>query len=159
AFPAAASAPLSRAASPSAPRRLERLTLSLGADLVVRVRSVADRLAAGARLLAGRSLGGTYSARRGSAPLTSTRWLERRGMLETASIPGAAAAAGMYRPSASASSGDLGRAQALALGAASGSALVSVRAVPLRAGSGAPLALWALAFLPATLALLRDSLR
>ncbi len=159
----AADAP-ARSAAPSlsAPRRLERLTLSLGADLVVQVRSVADRLAASALRLAGRGAEAVTSARRArrtTAPLTSTRWLERRGMLETAAIPGAEAAAEADRTAVPVSGEGLGRARAFVDSAAAGSRPVSVRAVPLRASSSAPLALWALAFLPATLALLRDALR
>lgn len=80
-------------------------------------------------------------------------------MLETAAIPGAEASVVARGPSVSTHANGLRPASTLFAMTAAGSRPVSVRAVPLRAGSGAPLALWALAFLPATLALLRDSLR
>lgn len=158
---AAAAPPVVGATSPSsAPRRLERLTLSLGADLAVRVRSAADRFVLGVRLWtvpgAGAPASASSYARPGLAPLTSTRWLERRGLLETAAIPDASAPRG---PAETTPASERGRLPSLAAPSAEGSRLVSARAVSSRAGSDAPLALWALAFLPATLALLRDALR
>lgn len=149
---------LRRAGAPSrAP--IERLTLSLGTGLVVSVRSAlgmgefssgARRPARAAYALAPAS---AAPARRG-APLTSTEWLERRGLIETAAdLPASSALA------APVGRADAGMSSARSVtGARDSSGAVAVFS-PVGADAGSPLAWWALAFLPATLALLRDPLR
>jgi hypothetical protein len=140
----------------AAPSAIERLTLSLGADLVVRVRGA---LGLDPRTVIAAAIPAPRPAAALARPLPpfSTEWLERRALLETAAyVPGAldvlpsdagvsvAAAAGAARPART-------------------SAAPDARAAGRReAGTLAPeaafLGWWVLAFLPATLALLRESL-
>lgn len=136
---------------PSAASALDRLSLERGAGLVVSVRSgaagpSAASLAGAARLPAGsRETPSPASARLGtlSAPVTSTEWLERRGLLESLSASEAAA-----RQSAA---------------AARATTVPAPESAPRRERGGAPLrvpaAAWlSLAFLPALLVVLEKTL-
>jgi len=152
---------------------IERLTLSIGGGLTVSVRaalgassiaSAASSASAAAARAAARpaepGASGVVKARR-ALPLLSTEFIERRGLLETvAAIPEPLSAAW-------AASSTAPRADGRALRAASSSAPASAASAarrprplaPTREAGSSPLAWWALAFLPATLALLRDPLR
>jgi hypothetical protein len=143
----------------SFPARVERLTLSVGSGLVVRVGAALRREFLSSEERDTRA-GLAASARR-AAPSTSTQWLELRGLIETAS----------YAPVSSARADAADEAPSIRTAAASWASAptaagVETRAfarraaeIPLRSDSGSPLAWWALAFLPAALALLRDPLR
>lgn len=157
----AASAP--RAAA--APVSFERLSLELGSGLVVKVRAALGLPAAGRTLAAPAPNGAAAArARRAAvrAPLTSTEWLERRGLLESLSATEAAAvqqAAAL--PAAGASLFvDRGLAPSVAP-----HAFAAARAVapPSSDAASAPSRVpapvwWALAFLPAGLVLLKELL-
>jgi hypothetical protein len=153
------------AAGPSFPARIERLTLSLGSGLVVRVGSALGLDSATAARSGARAASAGPAPRR-PAPLTSTLWLERRGLLETASLSDAPSARpdfGTGLDEAAAAAAVLPAANVRGAPASSGAFAARARraggALPFRSDSGSPLAWWALAFLPATLALLRDPLR
>lgn len=130
---------------------LNRLSLELGSGLVVRVRTVLSLSAASLTRLAVMPGAAAVPADipRTGAPLTSTEWLERRGLLETLSASEAAAGevALPFVPGGPAS----GRSSGIFM--------------PLRPASSAPAApvpfppfFWGLAFLPAAAALLRELL-
>jgi hypothetical protein len=147
---------------------IERLTLSLGRGLVVRVNGELGTLSATAAAPASApeaASGGSARAALSSSdaprpaarplplPLFSTEFLERRGLLETvATIP--------QEPLAAAASARTEQAASRAFAAGTPAAARRARAdAPASETGRSPLAWWALAFLPATLALLRDPLR
>ena len=158
--PAAGAAPVA-----AAPITFERLSLELGAGLVVKVRAAmgfspaaatpapSGGAAKGARADAARNTA-TNSSR---APVTSTEWLERRGLLE--SISASEAAASQQAASLPVLLPELASVPALARAAASKSAgaraPLSDPKTPARAPSAA---WWALALLPALLVLFNEFL-
>ncbi|MDE2140941.1 MAG: hypothetical protein KGJ84_00845 [Elusimicrobia bacterium] len=143
--PAAASAlPVGSAPAPAQAPSFERLSLELGSGLVVKVRSalhlgppVAPKPFVAGADSAAPAL--AFSRAPSRAPLTSTEWLERRGLLESLSASEAAAdqTAAAERPGA--------------MRPPSPSRL----SVPARRSSVPSPALWALAFLPAAAILLK----
>ncbi|MDE2510540.1 MAG: hypothetical protein KGL74_05410 [Elusimicrobia bacterium] len=143
--PAAASAlPVGAAPAPAQAPSFERLSLELGSGLVVKVRSALhlDPPAAPKPFVAGANSAApasAFSRAPSRAPLTSTEWLERRGLLESLSASEAAAdqTAAAERPGA--------------MRPPSPSRL----SVPARRSSVPSSALWALAFLPAAAILLK----
>jgi hypothetical protein len=147
AAPASAGAPRGPASAPA----FERLTLEFGAGLVVKVRSVLGLapavsprpFSAGTR--APRPAAGSLAG----APLTSTEWLERRGLLE--SLSASEAAAGQ----AFAARGTAVPAAPVVSSPAPASAPSPARA-PLRSDAAPSPALWLLAFLPAAVVLFKE---
>ena len=91
-----------------------------------------------------------------AAPITSTEWLERRGLLESLSVSEAAAfqdASSLSTPAVAP-----GRALGLAASSAPGSAVVPAPNLDPTAPVRASLAWWGLAFLPGALVLLKELL-
>jgi hypothetical protein len=139
---ATASAPGLGAAS-AAPRSFERLSLELGSGLVVKVRGalgMSPSAVPAAKSFSVGANGSVPASRAGTgAPVTSTEWLERRGLLEVLSASEAAA-------------DQIARAvppRAAALVAP------SARVPSPRRPVEVPGAAWALAFLPAAALLLK----
>jgi hypothetical protein len=160
ALSAAAGAAPSAAAA--APITFERLSLELGSGLVVKVRAALglSPYAAASRpaSAATKTAAAARAPRRAAVPVTSTEWLERRGLLETLSVSEAAATQAAAMPAEAAALG-AGLAPALALGRAPSplpapagvAALVLDPTTPARVP---PFVWWGLAFLPAALVLL-----
>lgn len=147
----------------TAPITFERLSLELGSGLVVKVRAALGFAPSGAAAATGASANGKPAAPRAAprsrAPITSTEWLERRGLLESLSASEAAAsqeAAALPAAAIStARSFASGRAPASSPRAAAARSFVLDPAAPSRVP---PFAWWALAFLPAGLVLLKELL-
>lgn len=151
-------APERDAPAPARARRtpapaFERLTLEFGAGLVVKVRTalgltaaVSPRPFSSAARPAAPSAAGAAS--REGTPVTSTEWLERRGLLE--SLSASEAAAGQAVAAAPLSSPAAPRTDAPARAPAP--------AVPFRSGEVPAPALWLLAFLPAAFVLSKELL-
>ncbi|HEX4048830.1 MAG TPA: hypothetical protein VH309_13385 [Elusimicrobiota bacterium] len=157
-------------ASPAAPLTFERLSLELGSGLVVKVRAAlglapalvaaapSPLLAAAARLSGAAALAGP---RRPRAPITSTEWLERRGLLESLSVSEAAASqeAAALAATAAAAPSAFARAEPGLVSPAARRALVPALVLdPTRPARVPALAWWALAFLPAGFVLLKELL-
>jgi hypothetical protein len=158
-----AAAPAAGAAASAAPVTFERLSLELGSGLVVKVRAALGLAPAAATAGPfGGSVKGAPAAafstqRRPRVPITSTEWLERRGLLESISV--SEAAASQEAASLPARAVVPGRAAASWFGAsprpAAVPALVLDPTTPVRVP---PFAWWGLAFLPAGLVLLKELL-
>ena len=159
----AAGVPAAGAPPVSAPITFERLSLELGAGLVVKVRAalgfapaaVVPRLSAGAPK--GTAAAAFSAPRLPRGTITSTEWLERRGLLESLSM--SEAAASQEAASLPALMPELAYAQGLALSAKPRFAVapspLPVPAAPARVPSRA---WWSLAFLPAVLVLFNEFL-
>ncbi|HXS99671.1 MAG TPA: hypothetical protein VN915_03285 [Elusimicrobiota bacterium] len=155
-----AASPASGAAAPrgaAAPVSFEKLTLELGSGLVVRVQAALG-FASSSRPLAAPAPNGAAAV---AAPVTSTEWLERRGLLE--SLSASEAAAVQQAASGSAAGAGLAVANGLAPAVAPHASAARSRAAaaPLAPAAPAPVPApvwWALAFLPAGLVLLRELL-
>jgi hypothetical protein len=132
------------AGAAAAPTSLTRLSLELGSGLVVKVRAALGlESAAEAARPSAAPAAAAAPARARRVPLTSTEWLERRGLLETLSVSEAfAAQTALAAPTA-----------APATAVSPLPALVLDPAAPARVS---PLAWWAIAFLPAGLVLLKE---
>jgi hypothetical protein len=155
--PAALNGAVPGAPAPAAPFSLERLTLELR-GLAVQVRAafgLAPLAAAPRAASAAPAAPSSVSAAR-RAPITSTEWLERRGLLETISISEAAAAqtaaAASPLPAPARASVSV---SAYAPAALTAPALVLDSTAPARVP---PLIWWGLAFLPAVLVLIKETL-
>lgn len=144
----------------------ERLSLLLGAGLVVRVRGALGASAAGGAALAPRGAAAAVRTRR-AAPVTSTEWLERRALFETLSelpelFPDASAAPG--RDVSLAATRVPAAASASVFAAASAASAAPARAAfpwtwPADDATASTLAWWALALVPALLAFSRGTPR
>jgi hypothetical protein len=132
----------------AAPMSFARLSLELGSDLAVKVRAVLG-LETEARTESRPSTppsgAAPASARAARVPLTSTEWLERRGLLESLSASEAAADQTALAASAAAAK-------------SAAAPLPDLILAPARSARVSPLAWWALAFLPAGLVLLKELL-
>jgi hypothetical protein len=153
AVPGAASVPAGGVAAPAATAAsFDRLSFESGSGLVVRIGAAPDStlktltpkpFAAGTLPASS----GAPSSLRHGAPVTSTEWLERRGLLETLSVTEAAA--------------DQAARAALASPVVVAPATLRREPAPVRRDSSAPLPdglWWGLAFLPAAAVLLKDFL-
>lgn len=145
-----AAAPVVPAAAPSS-TALNRLSLELASGLVVKVRSALGFLPASAAAPSGppRAAPATSEAPATGVPLTSTEWLERRGLLETLSAVEFAAGGVSGAP----------------VPAKPGRGADAAPPAPARRAPDAPArptlpspVFWGLAFLPAAAALLREFL-
>lgn len=155
-----------RSSRPAAPITFERLSLELGSGLVVKVRAALGFAPAPAANSFGGAAKGTPAAsfaprRRPRVPITSTEWLERRGLLESISVSEAAASqeAALPSPRQAASAPQRGGASWFSTAPSPRSA--AVPALVLQTPEPArvpPLAWWGLAFLPAGLVLLKELL-
>ena len=159
-------APAAGVAAYAPPVTFERLSLELGSGLVVKVRAALGfaPAPATANTFDGAAKGtAPSSARRPRVPITSTEWLERRGLLESISVSEAAAsqeAAALPSPSFAdapvrAAATWFAPAYAPAPRSTVVPALVLDPAAPARVP---PFAWWGLAFLPAGLVLLKELL-
>ncbi|MFI5350547.1 MAG: hypothetical protein ACHQ2Z_13455 [Elusimicrobiota bacterium] len=158
--PAAGAAPVA-----AAPITFERLSLELGAGLVVKVRAAMGLSPAAATPapLGGAAKGARADAARNTAtsssrvPVTSTEWLERRGLLE--SISASEAAASQQAASLPVLLPELASVGAFSPASRTRSARAAAPVLDLRIPARGPaLGWWALALLPVLLVLLNEFL-
>ena len=157
--PSGASGAAPPSAPVAAPVSFERLSLQLGSGLVVKVRAALGFAPSAAALSPSATANGKSEAARPAsrfrAPITSTEWLERRGLLESLSVSEAAASQEAAARAAPVSA----RSLANGLGPAAVPRAAAAPARPFAPSAPArvpPLAWWALAFLPAGLVLLKE---
>jgi hypothetical protein len=162
-------APAAVSVPSKAPITFERLSLELGSGLVVKVRAALGFASAPTTANSfkpeakGTSAASFTTQRRPRVPITSTEWLERRGLLESISVSEAAAsqaAAALPSPSFADAPGSaavswFAPASAPAPRSTAVPALLLDPAAPARVP---PFAWWGLAFLPAGLVLLKELL-